>query len=124
MITDLLFQNGDFVLDGAGNLVLVTGSGVIAQDLTARLQCPPGGHFAFPEAGVDLRDYLFAALDELTLLEMRQEVEIECMKDERIYDVTATVTQETLKSCQVDISAQLTDEALTDLGFGFLLEEP
>lgn len=122
MLTDLLFEDGDFRLDAAGNLQLVSGTRVIGQDLSARLQCPPGGHWAFPELGVDLRQYVFAGMDELTLLEMRQEVQIEAMKDNRILDPEVTVTMEDLQTCRVTVNSELTDATLEDLGLDFLVK--
>ncbi|WP_034335137.1 hypothetical protein [Deinococcus misasensis] len=122
MITDLLFENGDFVLDAAGDLQVITGIRVIAQDLSAQLQCPPGAHWAFPDLGVDLGEYLLAGLDETTVLEMRQEVEIEAMKDDRVLDLVATVTLEDLRSCRVALRAELTDATLEDLNLDFLVK--
>lgn len=117
MLRDVKWQDGDFVLDGGGRLAFVTDADVVRQDLIARLISPPGSHWAHPLEGLDLvRFVLGAARDDLSLLEMRQEVELETARDDRVRRATAQVAQPTLDRTDVRVTAQLTDGALIQFG--------
>lgn len=113
---DLTWQDGDLALDASGDLALEEGANVIRTDLTARLSSPRGSHWAWPEEGTDLGIYINATADDLTLLALRQDVELEVARDVRVLDVEATVTTPDLRIGRVTVATELTDGTLTTLG--------
>ena len=114
-LTDVQWQGGDFVLDAGGNPALVTGTDVVRQDLHARLRCPPGAHWAYLNQGVDLLQYIQGAADPLSLLAFRQDVEIGCEQDTRIWRADAEVRRTDLRTAQVQVVATLIDGSAVQL---------
>lgn len=113
---DLAWRNGDWVLDPSGDLALEEGTDVIATDLLTRLTSPRGSHWAHPDEGTDLAVYINAATDDLTLLALRQDVELETLRDTRVLDVNATVTTPDLRTGAVTLTVELTSGTLLTLG--------
>ena len=107
VLTDIGWRDGDFLLDGGGHPALVTRVDVIRQDLVARLHCPPGAHWAWPDEGVDLSQYVQGTADPLTLLALRQDAEIGCEQDRRLIRADATITLTDLRTARVSVSAAL-----------------
>ena len=115
ILTDLAWKDGDFVLDAAGNPTLVHGADVVAQDLEARLTCPPGENWAAPTQGVDLGRYVQAKVDDMTRLALRQEAEVGAEQDTRVLLARAELTTPDLRSGALKIGLALTDGALTEI---------
>lgn len=113
---DLVWENGDFRVDSAGDLALERGVDVIRTDLIARLGSPRGSHWAWPDEGTDLAIYINAVADPLSLLALRQDVELEVVRDTRLLDAAATVDTVDLRSGRVTVTAELTSGALVTLG--------
>lgn len=113
---DLAWRNGDLVLDTSGDLALDEGTAVIRTDLLVRLSSPRGSHWAWPEHGTDLAVYINATADDLTLLALRQDVELEILNDVRVLDVQATVTTPDLRTGTVTADVEFTDGTLSTLG--------
>lgn len=110
------FERGDFVLDAGGRLVMLEGPAVIRSDLTARLTSPRDSHWAHPGEGFDAYRYVNATADDTTLLEFRQEVELEAERDRRVLLADATVTTPDLRTGRVNLVARLTQQAVIDVG--------
>lgn len=116
MIQDLLWDNGDVVLDSRGQPIMITDADVVLQDLQARLLCQKGAHWAHPAAGFDLRPYVQGKLTDLATLELEQEIELECQNDARVRTADATVTVLGPGRFQVQVIVQLTDGTLLEFG--------
>lgn len=113
---DLVWREGDFALDASGDLALESGAAVIGTDLMTRLRSPRGSHWAWPDEGTDLGIYINAVADELSILALRQDVELEIVRDVRVLDVQATVTTPDLQTGTVTADVELTDGTLVTLG--------
>ncbi|GEM50034.1 DUF2590 family protein [Deinococcus cellulosilyticus] len=116
MIQDLLWENGDIVLDSRGQPVMISDADVVVQDLKARLLCPKGAHWAHPAAGFDLLPYVQGKLTDLTILELEQEIELECQNDARVRTADCQVTVLGPGRFQVAVVVQLTDQTLIEFG--------
>lgn len=73
------------------SLSVVSGTTCLAQALTRRLQTPPGGLFYDPDYGTDLRAFLNGGRDSYAI---EHAAEVECLKDERVQHVSASVAFE------------------------------
>lgn len=73
-------------------LRLVGGRALLAQDLVHRLETPAGGLFYDDSYGFDLRELLNGALDEADVPRIAAAVEAQCLLDERVEVVRASVT--------------------------------
>lgn len=113
---DLAWRDGDLILDASGDIALDEGTAVIRTDLLVRLSSPRGSHWAWPEHGTDLAVYINTTADDLTLLALRQDVELEILTDIRVLDVQATVTTPDLRTGTVAADVEFTDGTLTTLG--------
>lgn len=116
MIRDLMWENGDFVLDVRGEPELVQDTQVVIQDLRARLLCPKGAHWAHLQDGIDILPYVQGKVDDLSLLELEQEIELECQNDDRVWRAEAVVTVMAPGQLQVAVTATLTDQTLIEFG--------
>ncbi len=118
MIRDWAWNDGDFVLSASGDVAVVgdvatVGEGrVVAQDLLARLISPRGSHWAHPEDGLDSQQYIQATADELTLLALRQDIELEVARDTRVRRAVAEVETPDLRTGLVRVEAELSDRTL------------
>ncbi|WP_288482117.1 hypothetical protein [uncultured Deinococcus sp.] len=110
-LADIAWAGGDFVLTAGGHPALVYGADVVRQDLLARLHCPPGAHWAYPDQGVDLSAYIQGTADPLTLLALRQDVEIGCEQDRRIVRADAVLAVLSLREVRAEVTATLTTGA-------------
>lgn len=119
MLRDIRWNDGDFVLEPGGRVRLAEGLEVIRQDLLARLVSPPGSHWAFPEEGMDLPRYVQGPANELTLLELRQEIELETLRDVRVLDALAEVEAPDPGTGRIRVVATLTDAARLEVAFTF-----
>lgn len=111
MIRDAHWRDGDFTVGPNGDLALATNLNVVRQDLIARLTSPRGSHWAFPMEGIDVRKFVNATADTITLLELRQDTELEVERDARIERARATVVTRDLRSGHIHLKARLTREA-------------
>lgn len=107
MYRDWLWDNGDFRFTPRGDAALAEGLQVVRQDLLARLISPRGSHWAFPHEGSALPDYVQAALDELTRVEVLQEAERTCLEDARVEEAQGEWTEGGLR-----LALRLSGEAL------------
>lgn len=114
-LTDIGWRDGDFVLSPGGHPQIVEGVEVVRQDLLARLNCPPGRHWAYLELGVDLLQYVQGEADPLTLLALRQDAEIGVEQDTRVLFAEATLERPDLRTSLIHIRATLTDRAVVTL---------
>ena len=112
MIRDWAWDNDDFVLSASGDVAFAEDTRVIAQDILARLVSPKGSHWAYPADGLDSQKFIQATADELTVLELRQDVELEVLNDARVLRSAATVTTLDLRTGNVSVLAELRDQAL------------
>ena len=112
MIRDWAWNDDDFVLSASGDVAFAQDSRVIAQDLLARLISPRTTHWAFPDDGMDSQKFIQATADELTVLELRQDVELECSRDARVLRASAEIETPDLQTGIVRVLAQLSDQAL------------
>ena len=112
MIRDIAWQNGDFVVGTSGDVALAANLAVVKQDLLARLTSPRGSHWAHPAEGVDLQKFINAGADELTRLELRQDVELEAGRDARVRRAAARVSTPDLRSGHIAVTAQLRRETI------------
>lgn len=112
MIKDWAWNDGDFVLSASGDVATTDEARVIAQDLLARLISPKGSHWAFPDEGLDSQKYIQATADELVLLELRQDVELEVIRDARVRRANAEIDTPDLHTGLVRVLAGLTDRTL------------
>lgn len=112
MIRDWAWNDGDFVLSASGDVALAEDTRVIAQDLLGRLVSPRGSHWAHPDDGLDSQKYIQQTADDLTLLELRQDIELECARDARVRRSSAEVETFDLYTGTVRVLAELNDRAL------------
>lgn len=118
MIQDWAWNDGDFVLSASGDVAVVGDlstvgeARVIAQDLLARLISPRGSHWAHPEDGLDSQRYIQATADELTVLALRQDIELEVLGDTRVRRSRAVVETVDLQTGLVRVEAELRDRTL------------
>lgn len=70
------------------NFVLVSGTTAVSQALQRRLITPRGRLYRYPDYGYDISREIAS---ESNLEKLRREVDKECLKDERVYEVRATV---------------------------------
>lgn len=118
MIQDWAWNDGDFVLSASGDVAVVGDisavgeARVIAQDLLARLISPRGSHWAHPEDGLDSQRYIQATADELTVLALRQDIELEVLGDDRVRRSRAVVETVDLQTGTVRVEAELRDRTL------------
>lgn len=92
------------------SFALKTGAHVIGEAVARRLVTPRGGLIYDLNYGFNLRDFLNASLSTAQLRGLEGSVEIECGKDERVLDATATVTLNT-QTQKLDVSVVLTTSA-------------
>lgn len=116
MIQDLLWENGDVVLDSRGQPIMIADADVVVQDLIARLQCPTGAHWAHPTVGFDILPYVQGKLTDLDLLELRQNIELECQNHARVRTANATISVLGPAQFRVSVLATLTDQTLIEFG--------
>lgn len=114
-LTDIGWRDGDFILSSGGHPHIVDRLDVVRQDLLARLNCPPGRHWAYLDLGVDLTQYVQGEADPLTLLALRQDAEIGVEQDTRVLFAEATLDRPDLRTSLIHIRATLTDRAVLTL---------
>lgn len=73
---------------------LVSGRRALAQAILARLDTPQGTLWYDPDYGRDLKRWLNESFAPSDVFRVQSEIEAECLKDERVRDVAATVTFE------------------------------
>jgi hypothetical protein len=113
MIRDAHWRDGDFTVGPGGDLALATNLDVVRQDLVARLTSPRGSHWAFPTEGIDVRKFVNATADTITLLELRQDVELEVERDARVEKAKAAVATRDLRSGHIHVKARISRGAAT-----------
>lgn len=113
MIRDWAWNGDDFVLSASGDVAFAEEARVVAQDILARLVSPKGSHWAFPDDGLDSQKYIQATADELTVLELRQDIELEVIRDARVMRSAAEVNTPDLQIGTVKVVAELRDQALS-----------
>jgi hypothetical protein len=111
MIRDVHWRDGDFTVGPGGDLALTTNLDVVRQDLVARLASPRGSHWAFPAEGIDIRKFVNATADTITLLELRQDTELEVERDARVEKAKATVVTKDLRSGHIHVKARISRDA-------------
>ena len=111
MIRDIAWNDGDFMLSASGDVALVYEHRAIAQDLIARLISPRGSHWAHPDDGLDSQKFIQATADELTLLEFRQDLEREAIRDARVFRARAEIQTPSLTQGRVKVTARLRNRA-------------
>lgn len=91
---DWRWYEGDFRISPRGDVELTEGLEVVQQDLMARLISPRGSHWAFPQEGSRVPEFVGAPADELTRLELVQEAELTCMEDIRVREARGELVGE------------------------------
>lgn len=78
------------ILDVDPALTVVSGTRCLAEALARRLTTPAGRLLGDPDYGHDIRQYINAAIINTTRIELA--IENECLKDERVEGIEASVT--------------------------------
>jgi len=104
--TDIYLINGDFQIAPSGDLLLLDERQTLIQDIINRLKTYKGSHFAHPDYGTNIYDYLRANGDDQTLLALINDIEEELLKDPRIWDVEVEVVERNLKGVKLLIHIQ------------------
>jgi phage baseplate assembly protein W len=71
---------------------LVSGRTALGQALARRLETPRGGLFYDSDYGTDIREMVNDVATSAGAQQRQQQIEAECLKDERVGTATATVT--------------------------------
>jgi len=87
-MADSLGSDFSCVTDLDVNLAVVSGRTALAQALCRRLMTRRAGLWYAPNYGTDLRQFLNTAPVQTSIVE--QAAENECLKDERVEDISAT----------------------------------
>lgn len=90
---DIYLINGNFQIDGTGDLKIIDEYQTLIQDIYNRIRTTKSSHFHHPDYGIDLVDYLNADMDDLTLLEFINELQEEIEKDPRVLDCEIEVNR-------------------------------
>ena len=77
-------------LNGRGETV--KGLRAIAESIARRLTTPRGRLIGDPNYGIDVTEYLNADLSRRDVAELRSAIISECLKDERVEEITVEVT--------------------------------
>jgi phage baseplate assembly protein W len=85
----------------------------LEEALLRRLTTPRGGLFYDPEYGLDVREYLNAALSDAEKFELETFIALECEKDERVNSAISTITQPSPVSLIVEVLIETTDADVT-----------
>ena len=88
------------------NLRVVSGRECLRQALLRRLITPRGSLFFDPNYGTDLRAFLASSA---RASEIAQAVEAECLKDERVEDVSSLVTPPATNSDPIVVRLSIVD---------------
>jgi hypothetical protein len=104
------------ILDIDPALTVVSGTRCLAEALARRLTTPKGRLLGDPDYGHDLRQYLNAAIVDTA--QIANAIEIECLKDERVQGVTASVT---FDAATQTITASIIVKISDDESFPFTL---
>ncbi len=115
---DIYLINGDFQIAPNGDLLLLDERKTLIQDIINRLKTYKGSHFAHPDYGTNIYDYLRGIGDDKTLLELINDIEEELLKDPRIWEVEVEVLERSLKGVKLLIKVQ----PLEDSPFNLVLE--
>lgn len=91
---DWRWDDGDFRISPRGDVEMAEGLEVVRQDLLARLISPRGSHWAFPQEGSRVPEFVGAPADELTRLELVQEAELTCLEDIRVREAQGELVGE------------------------------
>ena len=103
---DIYLINGDFQISPSGDLLLLDEKQTLIQDIINRLKTYKGSHFAHPDYGTNIYDYLRGNGDDRTLLELINDIEEELLKDPRIWEVEVEVLERSLKGVKLLIKVQ------------------
>ncbi|NPA54180.1 MAG: GPW/gp25 family protein [Aquificae bacterium] len=91
---DIYLINGNFQIDGTGDLRILDERQTLIQDIYNRIRTVKGSHFHHPDYGIDLIEFLNSNPDELTLLDMANELQDEIEKDPRVLECEVEIEQE------------------------------
>ncbi len=91
---DIYLINGNFQTDGTGDLRILDERQTLIQDIYNRIRTVKGSHFHHPDYGIDLIDFLNTDQDELTILDLQNQLQEEIEKDPRILECDVQITQE------------------------------
>ena len=114
-MSDIYLIDGDFQIAPSGDLLLLDERQTLIQDIINRLKTYKGSHFAHPDYGTNIYDYLRANGDDQTLLALINDIEEELQKDPRIWDVEIEVVERTLKGVRLLIHIQPIEDSPLDL---------
>ena len=103
---DIYLINGDFQIAPNGDLLLLDEKQTLIQDVINRLKTYKGSHFAHPDYGTNIYDYIRGNGDNRTLLELINDIEEELLKDPRIWEVEVEVLERSLKGVKLLIKVQ------------------
>lgn len=96
-------------------LQTVSGRTVVVEAIARRLDTPRGRLIGDEDYGFALADYLNDDVSPATIAWIQSQTEAECLKDERVSLVTATVTLATSDVMTVTVAIVLTDADSFDL---------
>jgi len=103
---DIYLINGGFQIAPNGDLLLLDEKQTLIQDVINRLKTYKGSHFAHPDYGTNIYDYIRGNGDNRTLLELINDIEEELLKDPRIWEVEVEVLERSLKGVKLLIKVQ------------------
>ena len=89
---------------------LISGVHVVAESIARRLMTPRGALQYDDEYGLDVRSYCNESYTPQTLYVLRQYIEAECEKDERVLQATCTIdTTPSLFTMTIHVAVLTTD---------------
>jgi len=99
--TDIYLIDGDFQIGANGDLLVLDEKKTLIQDVINRLKTVKGSYEIHPDYGTNIYNYIRASADDLTLLELINEIEEELLKDPRIWEVNVIVKERNLKGVKL-----------------------
>lgn len=87
--TDIWLKDGDIVTLPTGDASIISGISCLIQDIAHRLTTPVGGHWAHPEYGSMLHQYLQGVLEDTDIMAIEQETARVVEEDPRVVAGTA-----------------------------------
>ena len=90
---DIYLINGNFQIDGKKDLKIIDETQTLIQDIYNRIKTIKGSHFHHPDYGIDLVEFLNTNQDQLTLLQIQNQLQEEIEKDPRVLECEVKIIQ-------------------------------
>ncbi|MDK2903497.1 MAG: hypothetical protein PWQ93_1416 [Clostridiales bacterium] len=110
--TDIWLKDGDIVVLPTGDASVVSGTSCLIQDIANRLITPVGGHWAHPEYGSILYQYVQSVTEDTDIMAIEQETVRAVESDPRVVAGTteAKVISVDRETIRIKISFQAVNE--------------